>query len=286
MAHASFLVLVAIFGLSRGSTLSKSPEIAEELIEKLKVIAEAAEPSTLNIVEAREEKIAQRSDSAHKSVVSETSSMDVSAENSVERQSLKSNSESPSDSETLPPSNVRSGEAESSIARHDRGLVSIVVALVLAVIVASAIFVRLNRPRVQVTRSVAAGLAQSNKPVVSADPDVDFGPYMAKLQRTLKQRWEARPELKKAPGSVVTVTFKVAESGKVSHVKVTGGSGNKDADDAGYKAANGAVLDPLPPGAPKVIDVEFTFTKSVFSIRNRLRGIHYTEQPRLGTGAE
>lgn len=102
----------------------------------------------------------------------------------------------------------------------------------------------------------------SNKPI-AATADLDFGPYMADLQRRIKRAWfpPRGNETRK-----VTVIFKVHADGKVSDIKLDKSSGVEPADAAALSAiTNASPFRMLPAGAPKVVDIQFTFDYNVFS---------------------
>lgn len=94
-----------------------------------------------------------------------------------------------------------------------------------------------------------------------AQKDTDCGPYMADLQRQIKRAWfpPKGDETKR-----VTVLFKIAHDGKLSHLKIDHSSGVASADQAALKAVeNAAPFSSLPDGAPDDVDVEFTFDYNV-----------------------
>ena len=101
------------------------------------------------------------------------------------------------------------------------------------------------------------------KPSVEASADVDFGPYMADLQRRIKRQWF--PPRGKETLRVRTI-FKIDSDGAISKLQIDEGSGSKQADDAALEAVqNAAPFRPLPAGAPQVVDIQFTFDYNVFS---------------------
>ncbi|MFN8550690.1 MAG: TonB family protein [Candidatus Obscuribacterales bacterium] len=93
--------------------------------------------------------------------------------------------------------------------------------------------------------------------------DVDFGPYMADLQRRVKREWfpPKGNERKR-----VRVEFTVDRSGAVSNVVIKDSSGLPEADQAALKAVKSAApFKALPNGAKDHIDLNFTFDYNVFS---------------------
>lgn len=100
------------------------------------------------------------------------------------------------------------------------------------------------------------------KPTAKAEADVDFGPYMADLQRRIKRQWfPPRAEESKR----VRVVFKVASDGAISELKISESSNSEGADRAGLLAVSKAApFRPLPVGAPESVDIQFTFDYNVF----------------------
>jgi TonB family protein len=100
------------------------------------------------------------------------------------------------------------------------------------------------------------------KPTLSAQKDVDFGPYMANLQRRIKRAWFPP---RSAECKRVTVKFKVHSDGAVTDLLLVNSSGIAQVDKAALKAvANAAPMRPLPEGAPSDVDIQFTFDYNVF----------------------
>lgn len=101
------------------------------------------------------------------------------------------------------------------------------------------------------------------KPEISAAPDVDFGPYMADLQRRIKRKWfpPRGQESKRA-----RVRFKVQHDGQMSNLELDVPSGDEGADQASLAAVKDASpFRPLPVGAPSFVDIQFTFDYNVFN---------------------
>ena len=96
----------------------------------------------------------------------------------------------------------------------------------------------------------------------SAQADVDFGPYMADLQRRIKQHWVPP---KGYESQRVVVQFKVHSGGDVFNLKLDPPSGIDVADEAALKAVQDASpFRPLPPGASDSVDIQFTFDLNIF----------------------
>lgn len=93
--------------------------------------------------------------------------------------------------------------------------------------------------------------------------EVDFGPYLAEMQRRIKKAWyPPRGNESKR----VTVKFKLDSNGTVSAVRLEKSSGVSVADDAATAAIEAASpFGPLPKGAPTKVDIRFTFDYNVFN---------------------
>lgn len=92
--------------------------------------------------------------------------------------------------------------------------------------------------------------------------DVNWGPYMAELQRRIKMNWfpPAGTESKR-----VVVVFKILRDGSLTHLKVDKSSNSAIADQAALKAVeHAAPFRHLPEGADDDADIQFTFDYNVF----------------------
>jgi len=98
--------------------------------------------------------------------------------------------------------------------------------------------------------------------LAAAQSDVDFGPYMADLQRRAKRSWSPP---KGNESKDVTLDFKVSRTGAVSNVRVSHSSGIAIADQSAINAIeNAAPFRALPPGSPDGVDIQFKFDYNVF----------------------
>lgn len=87
--------------------------------------------------------------------------------------------------------------------------------------------------------------------------DVDFGPYMADLQRRIKLAWLPP---KGYENKIVVIVFKVHSSGAISDLLLDHGSGLAVADQAALAAVQKVgAFRPLPQNSPPVVDIQFTF---------------------------
>ncbi len=106
-----------------------------------------------------------------------------------------------------------------------------------------------------------AGTAQNKR-----QPDVDFGPYMARLERKIGAAWTP-PQGHEFDR--ITVIFQLNNSGDVSDLRVKGSSGFESSDKEALAAVTRSGPFEIPPkGAPKIIGVEFTFDFNI------VKGIH------------
>jgi TonB family protein len=96
-----------------------------------------------------------------------------------------------------------------------------------------------------------------------AHGDVDFGPYMADLQRRIKRAWFPP---KGHESDRVVLSFTVARNGQMSNLKLEKSSGAEIADQEALKAVqNTAPFRKLPDAADDTISIEFTFDYNVFT---------------------
>lgn len=99
--------------------------------------------------------------------------------------------------------------------------------------------------------------------------DINFGPYMAELQRRIKRSWFPPTD---SASKRVTARFTVHQNGTLSNLKLSVASGSSVADQAALKAiANAAPFAPLPAGSPESVDIEFKFDYNVFKGTGTLR---------------
>jgi TonB family protein len=96
-----------------------------------------------------------------------------------------------------------------------------------------------------------------------ADHDVDFGPYMAEMQRKIKGQWSPP---KAGETRKVVVQFKLSAEGEPSHLQLIHSSGSEESDRKALAAVTEASpYAHLPSGAPDSVDIQFTFDYNVFS---------------------
>ncbi|MBS2002056.1 MAG: TonB C-terminal domain-containing protein [Cyanobacteria bacterium SZAS LIN-5] len=147
-------------------------------------------------------------------------------------------------------------EQRHKVSRH-LGEVSMLAAMGLG------IFALINLSQPSNVHSVAPAPVKQ-APVV----DVDFGPYMANLQRNIKRSWfpPQRQESRR-----VVVRFNIDRGGELSNLKVLKSCGVAVADQAAINAVENAApnFKPLPAGAPPEVTIEFTFDYNVLYGPNR-----------------
>ena len=85
-------------------------------------------------------------------------------------------------------------------------------------------------------------------PSIAAQKDVDFGPYMADLQRRIKRAWfPPRGQENRR----VVVVFKIHKEGELSNLRLVTSSGTASADKAAMSAVeNAAPFRPCPLARP------------------------------------
>lgn len=112
-------------------------------------------------------------------------------------------------------------------------------------------------------QTVAPATKAPGTTTAPAVQDVDFGPYMANLQRSIKHNWYPP---KHNETRRVVVLFSVSKEGRVSKLRLDKSSGEAKSDQAALKAVGNAEGDfgALPEGAPDSVDIQFTFDYNVF----------------------
>jgi TonB family protein len=103
---------------------------------------------------------------------------------------------------------------------------------------------------------------ESAKNASEPEKNIDFGPYMAKLQRDIKSKWKPPKgnETKR-----VVIVFKVARDGTMTGERIDVSSKVATADEAAMTAVKSAApFSPLPEGSPASVDIQFTFDYNVF----------------------
>ncbi len=104
---------------------------------------------------------------------------------------------------------------------------------------------------------VLLGTIPVNHNAAWADAEVDFGPYMADLQRRIKRNWH--PPIGNEERRVIVI-FKIMRNGSVTRLRLDKPSQNLASDSAALEAvAHAAPVRPLPGGSPADVDIQFTF---------------------------
>lgn len=100
------------------------------------------------------------------------------------------------------------------------------------------------------------------EPMPMDSSNVDFGPFMAELQRRIKRAWLPP---RGHESDKVQVQFKIHNNGALSDLRVSKSEGIALSDRAALAAVqNAAPFGPLPTGSPGSVDVQFTFDYDVF----------------------
>jgi TonB family protein len=108
-----------------------------------------------------------------------------------------------------------------------------------------------------------ADAAPKGAPMTYRGGDVDFGPYMAALQREIKKNWFPP---KGDESKRVSVIFKIDKTGGLSALHLDKSSGIPMADTAALHAVSSAApFADLPKNSPAVVDIMFTFDYNVFT---------------------
>jgi TonB family protein len=91
---------------------------------------------------------------------------------------------------------------------------------------------------------------------------VDVAQYTAYLKKNIQRAWFPPKDIR---STRVVVQFKIDHSGSLSNVRIDHSSGSAIADQAALKAVESASpFRPLPAGAPKDVEINFTFDYNVF----------------------
>jgi len=104
---------------------------------------------------------------------------------------------------------------------------------------------------------------KDKKASIQTAPTVDFGPYMAKLQRSIKSHWYPPKE---EQSKRVKCSFTVEKDGTIDDIKtVTTDISEKNREAAEAAIRKASPLEHLPPGSPQKVNIEFTFDYNVFN---------------------
>jgi len=117
----------------------------------------------------------------------------------------------------------------------------------------------------------------------TATADIDFGPFMADLQKKIKRNWTAPIVFNRSIRA--QATFKVHSDGRMSDLALTKPSGSDDFDATCLRAIP-QKFQALPAGASENVDIQFTFDYNVFD-QNQATETSSTETlPSGGTPAQ
>ncbi len=109
-------------------------------------------------------------------------------------------------------------------------------------------------------------------PGVDVIQDVDFGPFMADLEKRIKRNWLPP---RGSESTKVMLLFYLARDGKVVKIETSKPSGDEEADRAAIAAVNAsAPFMAFPPQVKEdILPVEFTFDYNVLNPKNSRRGL-------------
>jgi hypothetical protein len=99
-------------------------------------------------------------------------------------------------------------------------------------------------------------------PTLEAANDVDFGPYMANMQRKIKRNWFPP---KANTSKRVVVLFTLSRDGTMNNLRTLTPDVSDSELSAAYTAVQSTKFQSLPQGSPDSVDIEFTFDYNVFT---------------------
>lgn len=129
--------------------------------------------------------------------------------------------------------------------------------------------------------NLAVKMAVSKKEKES-QKEVNFGPFMAALQRKIKAAWNPPKGNRTRRGVVI---FKIKKNGHMHSLKLKHSTGTPESDDSMLTAVKKAApFDQLPEGSPSEVNIKFTFDYNVFMRGGgRSRRVSYTKPDEIIT---
>jgi len=113
----------------------------------------------------------------------------------------------------------------------------------------------LFRPRKMVPQEEAPSEADQEDD--EGDPNIDYGPYMAKMKKDIQAKWIAPRGLTEHR---IVAMFKITSDGRILDPRIVESSGVDSVDESALKAlAAASPLDPLPKGGRKSIEIKYQF---------------------------
>lgn len=111
-----------------------------------------------------------------------------------------------------------------------------------------------------------AGSAKN--PGVNVQQDIDFGPFMADLERRIKRNWQPP---RAGDSKKVKVRFYLRRDGRLVNMELLQSSGDGESDEAAMTAIRmAAPFRPFPPAVREdILPIEFTFDYNVFDPSGR-----------------
>lgn len=113
---------------------------------------------------------------------------------------------------------------------------------------------------------------KETKPLVirfcfGTDPNVNFKPYLKKIQKKIKSNWHPKHSTQ---SKKIAVLFKINKDGSLENLKIYKSSGEDDLDQEALNAVTRSKpFDPLPKEFHgKSVDIQFTFDYHVWKLKN------------------
>ena len=95
--------------------------------------------------------------------------------------------------------------------------------------------------------------------------DVDFGPYMTQMKKSIQAKWVS-PKLTKGKNAVAV--FSIQRDGRITDAELAESSGNTEVDTSAMAALKAASpLAPLPKGSPKHVQIRYKFEWKVSEVQ-------------------
>jgi len=114
----------------------------------------------------------------------------------------------------------------------------------------------LSGPRTHAGRAETAG-KDDDEQDADADSKLDFGPYMTKMKHDIQDKWHPPKGLENRH---VVVTFAISRDGTILSPQIVESGGAEATDRAALDALKAASpLDPLPPAAPRSVQIKYQF---------------------------
>jgi TonB family protein len=103
----------------------------------------------------------------------------------------------------------------------------------------------------------------ADKEAESKPAKIDWEAYNEKIQAVVKSKWHPEADYKISKDAVTMLKFQINKDGRPVHVSIGKPSGIKAIDQQAQITLMQCKFDPLPAGAPELVDVEFAFDYKV-----------------------